>query len=190
MEVCIEKDPEGNPKPREAFVDQLKLFTMALAATALLSRYMHLNHPHDTPTNVRRLMEADKNWEADLAGCIVLDYPHPATAASTLMAGFPPYYPNILWGMDKVTRPSAAVMTPIMQWADRYRMLDSMTGMFMHRFNVKGSEVPMDFNTISIITAALGLMCKRAVDMVSDMDTSGVATNMQATHVVAKMTYP
>eukprot|EP00873_Tetraselmis_striata_P014642 jgi/Tetstr1/434906/TSEL_023903.t1 len=56
-----------------------KLFTaMALAAMALLSRSMlHLNHPRDTVINVRRLMEAAKNWEADLAGGIVPDYPHP-----------------------------------------------------------------------------------------------------------------
>eukprot|EP00873_Tetraselmis_striata_P018915 jgi/Tetstr1/439179/TSEL_027624.t1 len=33
-------------------------------------------------------------------------------------------------------------------------------------------------------------MCKRAIDPVSNMDTSGVATNMQATQVVAKMTSP
>eukprot|EP00873_Tetraselmis_striata_P042296 jgi/Tetstr1/462560/TSEL_007548.t1 len=70
------------------------------------------------------------------------------------------------------------------------RMLGTLTGMFMDRFNIKGSDVPLDFNTISIFTAALELMCKRAIDMVSNMDTSGVATNMQATQVVAKMTYP
>lgn len=62
--------------------------------------------------------------------------------------------------------------------------------MFMHRFNVEGSEVPLDYNTISIIAAVLGLMCKRAVDLVSSMDTRGVATILQATHVIAKMTYP
>eukprot|EP00873_Tetraselmis_striata_P017766 jgi/Tetstr1/438030/TSEL_026657.t1 len=62
LEVCIEKDPQGNPKLREAFVDQFKLLTaMALAATALLSRSMHFNHPRDTVINVRRLMEAAKN---------------------------------------------------------------------------------------------------------------------------------
>eukprot|EP00873_Tetraselmis_striata_P009788 jgi/Tetstr1/430052/TSEL_019912.t1 len=62
---------------------------------------------------------------------------------------------------------------------ERGRMLDTLTCMFMHWFNVKGSEVPLDVNTISIITAALGRMCKRAVDLVSSsMDTSGVATNM------------
>eukprot|EP00873_Tetraselmis_striata_P021335 jgi/Tetstr1/441599/TSEL_029827.t1 len=55
LEVCIEKDPEGNPKLREVFVDQFKLLTaMALAATAMLSRSMHLNHPRDTVINVRR----------------------------------------------------------------------------------------------------------------------------------------
>eukprot|EP00873_Tetraselmis_striata_P022170 jgi/Tetstr1/442434/TSEL_030558.t1 len=92
MEVCIEKDPLGNPKLREAFVDQFKLFTaMALAATALLSRYLHLIHPHNTPSNLRRLMEATKNWEADLAGGIVPDYPHQASAAATLKAGIMPY---------------------------------------------------------------------------------------------------
>lgn len=58
--------------------------------------------------------------------------------------------------------------------------------MFMHRLNVEGSEVPLDYNTISIIAAVLGLMCKRAVDL----DTRGVATILQATHVIAKMTYP
>eukprot|EP00873_Tetraselmis_striata_P015533 jgi/Tetstr1/435797/TSEL_024686.t1 len=74
MEVCIEKDPQGNPKLRAAFVDKSKLLTaMALAATAMLSRYMN----HNTPTNVRRLMEAAKKWEADLAGGIVPDYPYP-----------------------------------------------------------------------------------------------------------------
>eukprot|EP00873_Tetraselmis_striata_P045571 jgi/Tetstr1/465835/TSEL_010455.t1 len=50
--------------------------------------------------------------------------------------------------------------------------------MLMDRFNVKGSDVSLDFNTISIITAALGLMCKHAIDLVSNMDTSGGATNM------------
>eukprot|EP00873_Tetraselmis_striata_P019082 jgi/Tetstr1/439346/TSEL_027784.t1 len=79
LEVCIENDPQGNPKLLEAFVDQFKLFTaMALAATALLSRSMDLIHPNDTPRNVRRLMEDAKTWEADLAGGIVPDYPHPA----------------------------------------------------------------------------------------------------------------
>eukprot|EP00873_Tetraselmis_striata_P040321 jgi/Tetstr1/460585/TSEL_000510.t1 len=73
---------------------------------------------------------------------------------------------------------------------ERGWMLDTLTSMFMHRFNVQGSEVPLDFNTISIITAALGLMCKRAVDLVSGMDTSGVATNMHANQVITKMTYP
>eukprot|EP00873_Tetraselmis_striata_P035965 jgi/Tetstr1/456229/TSEL_042992.t1 len=72
---------------------------------------------------------------------------------------------------------------------ERGRMLDTLTRMFMHRFNVKGSEVPLDFNTISIIKDALGLLCKRAVDLVSGMETGGVATNMQATRVIAKMTY-
>eukprot|EP00873_Tetraselmis_striata_P040814 jgi/Tetstr1/461078/TSEL_006225.t1 len=107
LEVCIEKDPQGNPKPREAFVDQFKLFTaMALAATAVLSRSMHLIHPHDTPTNVRRLMEAARNWETDPAGGIVPDYPHPASAVAALRAGLLPY-PNIPWGTDEaVTRPA------------------------------------------------------------------------------------
>eukprot|EP00873_Tetraselmis_striata_P045891 jgi/Tetstr1/466155/TSEL_010716.t1 len=125
LKVCIEKDPQGNPKLREAFVDQFKLFTaMALAATAMLSRSMLLlNHPRDTVINVRRLMEAAKNWEADLAGGIVLDYPHPARAATTLMACFPPY-PNIPWGVGEGTGPADAVMIPILQWADRYRQHD------------------------------------------------------------------
>eukprot|EP00873_Tetraselmis_striata_P011594 jgi/Tetstr1/431858/TSEL_021348.t1 len=73
---------------------------------------------------------------------------------------------------------------------ERGRMLDTLIGMFMHRFDIKGSEVPLDFNTISIITAALGLMCKRAFDMVSRMDTNGVATDMHANRVIAKTTYP
>eukprot|EP00873_Tetraselmis_striata_P034256 jgi/Tetstr1/454520/TSEL_041418.t1 len=111
LEMYIEKDPQGNPKLREAFVDQFKLFTaMALAATALLSRSMHLIHPHDTPANVSRLMEAAKNGEADVAGGIVPDYPHLASAAATLRAGFLPRT-NILWGTDEVTGPAAAVMT-------------------------------------------------------------------------------
>eukprot|EP00873_Tetraselmis_striata_P042786 jgi/Tetstr1/463050/TSEL_007988.t1 len=37
--------------------------------------------------------------------------------------------------------------------------------MLMDRFNVKGSDVSLDFNTISIITAELGLMCKHAIDL-------------------------
>eukprot|EP00873_Tetraselmis_striata_P024068 jgi/Tetstr1/444332/TSEL_032223.t1 len=73
---------------------------------------------------------------------------------------------------------------------ERNHMLETLTGMFMDRFNVKGSDVSLDFNTISTITAALGNMCKRAIALVSAMDTSGVATNMQTTQVVAKMTYP
>eukprot|EP00873_Tetraselmis_striata_P020544 jgi/Tetstr1/440808/TSEL_029115.t1 len=121
LEVCIEKNLHGNPKLREAFVGQFKLFTaMALAATAMMSRSMHLNHPRDTLRNVRILMEAAKSWEADLAGGIVPDYPHPASAAAALRACFLPY-PNIPWGVDEGTGPAAAVMTPIMQWADRYR---------------------------------------------------------------------
>eukprot|EP00873_Tetraselmis_striata_P003350 jgi/Tetstr1/423614/TSEL_001386.t1 len=45
LKVCVEKGPQGNPKLREAFADQFKLFTaMALAATAMLSRSMHLHH--------------------------------------------------------------------------------------------------------------------------------------------------
>eukprot|EP00873_Tetraselmis_striata_P039207 jgi/Tetstr1/459471/TSEL_004838.t1 len=97
MEVSIEKEPQGNPKLREAFVDQFKLFTaMSLAATALLSRL----NPHDTPTNVGRLMEAAKNCEADLEGGIVPDCPHPASADASLRAGSLPY-PNIPWGVDE-----------------------------------------------------------------------------------------
>eukprot|EP00873_Tetraselmis_striata_P014705 jgi/Tetstr1/434969/TSEL_023960.t1 len=69
---------------------------------------------------------------------------------------------------------------------ERGRMLDTVTGMFI----VKGSEVPLDFNTVSIITVALGFMCKRAVNMVPGTDTNGVATNIQASKVIAKMTYP
>eukprot|EP00873_Tetraselmis_striata_P025995 jgi/Tetstr1/446259/TSEL_033803.t1 len=63
--------------------------------------------------------------------------------------------------------------------------------MLVDRVNIKGSYVSLDFNTISITTAALGLMCKRAINPVSHMYTSGGATNMQATQVVAKkkMTY-
>jgi len=121
LEVCIEMGPQGIPKVGETFVDQVKLFTaMALVATALLSRYMHLIYPHDAPTNVCRQMEAVENWEADLAGGTVPDYPHPASAPATLTEAFLPY-PNIPWDMDEVTGPAAAVMTPIMQWADRYR---------------------------------------------------------------------
>eukprot|EP00873_Tetraselmis_striata_P025449 jgi/Tetstr1/445713/TSEL_003512.t1 len=104
LEMCIEKDPQGNPKLREAYVDHFKLFTaMALAATALLSRYMS----HNTPTNV--IMEAD-------GGCQELGsrhggwhrprvtYPHPTSAAATLKAGFL-RYPNIPWGVDQGTGP-------------------------------------------------------------------------------------
>eukprot|EP00873_Tetraselmis_striata_P003740 jgi/Tetstr1/424004/TSEL_014615.t1 len=107
MDVCIEKGPLRNPKLREAFVDKFKLFTaIALAATAMLSRYLRLN-PHDMATNVLRLMEAAKNWEADLAGGIILDYPHPASAAATLMAASLPYA-NISWGVDEATGPAAS----------------------------------------------------------------------------------
>eukprot|EP00873_Tetraselmis_striata_P035668 jgi/Tetstr1/455932/TSEL_042713.t1 len=114
LEVWIEKDQQGNPKLREAFVDQFKLFTaMALAATAMLFRSMHLTHPRDTFINMCRLIEAAKNWEADPAGGIVPDYPHPASAAATLTVGFLPY-PNIPWVVDEGTGPAAAVMTPIM----------------------------------------------------------------------------
>eukprot|EP00873_Tetraselmis_striata_P025828 jgi/Tetstr1/446092/TSEL_033692.t1 len=123
LEVCIEKDPQGIPKLREAFVDQFKLFTaMALAAMALLSRYLRWN-PHDTPTNVHKLMEDAKNWEADLAvDCIVPDYPHPASAVAALRADCFLPYPNIPWGVGEVIGRAASVMTPIiMQWADRYR---------------------------------------------------------------------
>eukprot|EP00873_Tetraselmis_striata_P003912 jgi/Tetstr1/424176/TSEL_014782.t1 len=114
-EVCIEKEPQGNQPLRKAFVDQFKFFTaMALAATALLSRYMHLIHPHDAVINVHRLIEAAKDWKADMAGGIVPDYPHLASAAATLRTGLLPYS-NIPWGMDEVTGPAAAVMTPIKQ---------------------------------------------------------------------------
>eukprot|EP00873_Tetraselmis_striata_P014677 jgi/Tetstr1/434941/TSEL_023937.t1 len=120
LKVCIEKDPLGNPKLREAIVDQFKLLMeMALAATALLPRYLQWN-PHDTATNVRILMEAAKNWEADLAGGIRPDYHHPASATATLRATFLPY-PNIPSGVDEATGPAASVMIAIMQWADRYR---------------------------------------------------------------------
>eukprot|EP00873_Tetraselmis_striata_P035174 jgi/Tetstr1/455438/TSEL_042267.t1 len=77
-EVCIAKDPLGNPKLREAFVDKFQLFTaMALAATAMLSRSFHVVTSCDTATNIGRLREIVKTWEADLAGGIVPDYPHP-----------------------------------------------------------------------------------------------------------------
>eukprot|EP00873_Tetraselmis_striata_P037303 jgi/Tetstr1/457567/TSEL_044135.t1 len=109
LKVCIEKDPQGKPKLREAYVDRFKPFTaMALAAAALLSRSMHLNHPRDMVINVRRLTESAKNWEADMAGGIVPDYPHPTSAAATLSARFLPY-PNIPWGVDEGTGPAAAV---------------------------------------------------------------------------------
>lgn len=119
LEVCIQKqDSQGNPKLREAFVDQFKLFTaMALAATALLSRTFHVVSPHDTATNVRRLRDSAKTWEADLAGGIVPGYPDPDGAA--LRAGFLPY-PSMPWGVDEASGPAASVMTPIKQWAQRY----------------------------------------------------------------------
>eukprot|EP00873_Tetraselmis_striata_P037835 jgi/Tetstr1/458099/TSEL_044606.t1 len=110
MKVCIKKDPQGNSKLREAFVDRIELFTaMALAATALLSRSMHLNHPRDAVINVRRLMEAAKSWGAHPAACIIPDYLHFASAAASLMAAFLPY-PNIPWGVDEGTGPTAAIL--------------------------------------------------------------------------------
>eukprot|EP00873_Tetraselmis_striata_P018263 jgi/Tetstr1/438527/TSEL_027079.t1 len=45
-------------------------------------------------------MEAVENWEADLAGGTVPDYPHPASAPATLTEAFLPY-PNIPWDMDE-----------------------------------------------------------------------------------------
>lgn len=71
------------------------------------------------------------------------------------------------------------------------RMLGNLTDMIMRRGSTsRARRFPRDFNTISVMTAAPRRMCKRAVDFVSGMGTSGVATHMHATQVIAKTTYP
>eukprot|EP00873_Tetraselmis_striata_P036551 jgi/Tetstr1/456815/TSEL_043489.t1 len=64
-------------------------------------------------------------------------------------------------------------------------------------FNLIAAEIEilmmspgMDFNTISIITAALGLVCKRAISIGCPTWTPAAWQQHAATQVVAKMTYP